>query len=97
MKPHVCPKCEGEAIRMSLCEPCKGAGIVWEPQEQVLAPNPYIGIVPQPYIIPSVTPGVWPPAITWGGSCDVTSYPPGATVTYTSDGPVTLSSIFTIQ
>jgi hypothetical protein len=29
MTPHVCPKCDGE--KNLECHPCKGTGLVWEP------------------------------------------------------------------
>lgn len=92
MKPHVCPKCEGEALRMMSCAPCKGCGIVWSPTaDPILAPNPYVSI-PQPYIYPQVvrTIGPWPPQITWGGTCQVDSTP--GTITCTSDGPMSFST-----
>lgn len=73
MKPYVCPKCDGEAMRMAGCAPCKGSGVVWE--AQTLAPNPYVW--PQPYIfiptepLPS-TPYDPPPQITWTSPSSVT-------------------------
>lgn len=54
MKPYVCPKCDGEAMRMAGCAPCKGSGVVWE--AQTLAPNPYVH--PQPYIITTPAPNL---------------------------------------
>jgi hypothetical protein len=44
MKPHVCPKCEGEALRMMNCAPCKGTGIVWQGEAVDLTPNSHITI-----------------------------------------------------
>lgn len=94
MKPHVCPKCDGEALRMMSCAPCRGAGIVWQPGEQVLAPNPYIQVYPQPYVYhPEPNPNA--PTITWGNSFDMKTTP--STFVYTSDGPITHSSVVTLN
>lgn len=30
MKPHVCPKCDGDETKSINCFPCGGRGIVWE-------------------------------------------------------------------
>jgi hypothetical protein len=73
MKPHVCPKCDGESARMAGCAPCKGTGVVWE--TQTLAPNPYVY---QPYIIPIPSPGI-------GGTQPWPFNPSDITITYTGN------------
>lgn len=43
MKPHVCPKCDGDGLNSlpsgpaSRCKPCGGSGIVWK-QDSVVNP-----------------------------------------------------------
>lgn len=38
MKPHVCPLCGGDGVNVDVfigvwdCLPCKGTGVVWEPE-----------------------------------------------------------------
>lgn len=98
MKPHVCPKCDGESLRMSGCAPCKGSGVVWH--EQIMAPSP--NVWPQPYIFIPTQPVPYTPyvpcdptpQITWTFASGVTV---GGTVTLTDMDGCTFTCAGTLQ